>query len=248
MNRYIFYSQLCEDLFIFKNFINKKVEDGIFIELGAMNGITYSNSKFFEDNLGFTGVLIEPTNQYNHLVINRPNCKNYNYAIYDKEENVQFIGEYATAGILKNIPDFMYNMHLKGHPIYDVPGIPIKNILNKENITYIDLFFIDVEGGEQIILETMDWTIPVYLIIIEMHNIDIEKDNNCRNILKNNSFTYYNTICCNEIWINYNYHKKDRLFDNNINFKYLNSLDDIGIFPHIEGSFIPEIMNIINKS
>lgn len=28
--KYIFYSQLCEDLFIFKKFINKKVEDGIF--------------------------------------------------------------------------------------------------------------------------------------------------------------------------------------------------------------------------
>jgi hypothetical protein len=219
-----------------------------FVELGAVDGIRYSNSKFFEDYLGFTGILIEPTRKYNNLIINRPKCKNYNYAINNKEENVIFIGEDATAGILDKIPEFMYNMHLKGHSIYEVPGIPIKNILNKENIEYIDIFFIDVEGGEQIVLETMDWTIPVYLIIIEMHNIDIEKDNNCRSILKNNNFTYYNTICCNEIWINNNYLKKDRLFDNNIIFNNLNSLDEIGIFPYIEGSFIPQIMNTINKS
>jgi hypothetical protein len=244
--KYIFYSQLCEDLFIFKNFINKKVNDGIFVELGAIDGIKYSNSKFFEDYLGFTGILIEPTIQYNNLIINRPQCKNYNYAIYNKEENVKFIGQDATAGILNNVPEFMYNMHLRGHPIYDVRGIPIKNILNKENIKYIDIFFIDVEGGEKIVLETMDWTIPVYLIVIEMHNIDVEKDNNCRNILKNNNFIYYNTICVNEIWINNNYSKKDRLFDNKIIFNNLNSLDDIGVFPYIEPSFIPQIMNTIN--
>ena len=82
--KYIFYSQLCEDLFIFKHFINKKVEDGIFVELGAIDGIRYSNSKFFEDYLGFTGILIEPTRKYNNLIINRPKCKNYNYAINNK--------------------------------------------------------------------------------------------------------------------------------------------------------------------
>ena len=70
---YTFYSQLGEDIYIFKNFINKKVEDGIFVELGAMDGIIYSNSKFFEDTLNFKGVLIEPTSLYNNLIIK---CKN----------------------------------------------------------------------------------------------------------------------------------------------------------------------------
>ena len=37
MEKPIFYSQLEEDLFIFKNFINKIVKDGIFIELGALD-------------------------------------------------------------------------------------------------------------------------------------------------------------------------------------------------------------------
>jgi len=40
MEKPIFYSQLGEDLYIFKNFINKIVKDGIFIELGALDGIT----------------------------------------------------------------------------------------------------------------------------------------------------------------------------------------------------------------
>ena len=54
-----FYSQHFQDFFIFRNFINQKC-DGIFVEIGGNDGNTYSNTKFFEDNLGFTGMLIEP--------------------------------------------------------------------------------------------------------------------------------------------------------------------------------------------
>lgn len=245
--KYNFYSQLGEDLYVFKHFINNIVTDGIFVELGAMDGNKYSNSKFFEDELGFTGILIEPSIKYNDLIINRPNCKNFNYAIFNKEENVKFIGEDATSGIFDNIPEIMFNMqNLKSCSPYYVPGIPIKNILNKENIKYIDIFFIDVEGGEHFVLESMDWTIPVYIIIIEMHNIDIEKDNYCRNILQNNGFHYFNNICVNEVWINNNYLRKDKLFNVHKKINHLNSLEEIGSFPYIEKSYIPEIINTIN--
>lgn len=53
-----FYSQQGEDIYIYRNFINKQVPDGIFVELGAMNGVTYSNTKFFEDTLKMSGTLI----------------------------------------------------------------------------------------------------------------------------------------------------------------------------------------------
>jgi len=45
-----FYSQQGEDIYIYNNFINKICPDGLFVELGAMDGIVYSNTKFFEDN------------------------------------------------------------------------------------------------------------------------------------------------------------------------------------------------------
>ena len=62
-----FYSQQGEDIYVYRNFINKIAPNGIFVELGAMNGITYSNTKFFEDTLQFSGTLIEPTDQYHSL-------------------------------------------------------------------------------------------------------------------------------------------------------------------------------------
>jgi FkbM family methyltransferase len=248
MEKPIFYSQLGEDLFIFKNFINKIVKDGIFIELGALDGIKYSNSKFFEDVLGFTGILIEPTKNYQKLIINRPNCKNFNYAISNIEGENIFIGDDATAGIMDNIPEFMLNRYHKKSLKYKVDGIPISKIINKSNINYIDIYFIDVEGAELIILETTDWSIPIYLIIIELHNIDIEKDNKCRELLVKNGFKFYASLCSNEIWVNENYKYKERLYDDTIKFPKINLLSEIGNFPYIEKSFINQIITTLNKN
>ena len=249
MEKPIFYSQLGEDLYIFKNFINKIVKDGIFIELGALDGIKYSNSKFFEDVLGFTGILIEPTKNYQKLIINRQNCKNYNYAISNIEGENIFIGDDATAGIMDNIPEFMLNRYHKNKSLkYKVEGIPISKIINQSNISYIDIYFIDVEGAELMVLETTDWNIPIYLIIIELHNIDIEKDNKCRELLLKNGFKFYASLCSNEIWVNENYKYKERLYDDTIKFPKINLLSEIGNFPYIEKSFINQIITTLNKN
>ena len=244
-----FYSQLGEDLYIYKNFINKKINDGIYIELGAMNGITYSNSKFFEDELGFQGILIEPTKQYNELIINRPKNKCFNYAINYNNSNITFIGDNATSGILEKIPEILFNRYHKNNIPYEVKGCPIKDIISKTNIKYIDIFFIDVEGSELIVLETMDWTIEIYIIIIEMHNIDIENENKCRQVLINNGFEYHNKIICNEIWINNNYTRINKLFNDNIklNDNNYNTIYDYGNFPFIEQCHILDIFKQIQN-
>ena len=44
----MYYSQCQEDIYLNENiFKNKK--NGVYIELGALDGILYSNTKFFED-------------------------------------------------------------------------------------------------------------------------------------------------------------------------------------------------------
>lgn len=56
-----FYSQFGENKQIFENYMRNReslLPRGKFIELGAIGGITFSNTKFFKDYLGWTGVLI----------------------------------------------------------------------------------------------------------------------------------------------------------------------------------------------
>ena len=238
-----YYSQQGEDIYIHRNFINKQVPDGIFVELGAMNGITYSNTKFFEDTLQMSGTLIEPTSQYFELLNNRPKCKNYNSAVNYTKNKVSFLGTYATAGLVETMHENFKNFWHPNSCEYYVEGEPFSDILNKSNITYIDLLTIDVEGGEEVVLKTMDFNIPVYVICIELDGHNIEKDERCRQILINNGFSFDKKICINEFWINHNYYRKDLLYDNSIQKQSFTNIYELGRFHFLEKHCANEVQN-----
>ena len=239
----IFYSQQGEDCYIFNNYINTQREDGTFVELGAMDGLWYSNTKFFEDTLKFNGVLIEPTEQYNDLLKNRPNCKCYKNAINNKEEEVEFLGDSATAGLVKTMStSFKESHHSENNNVYKVQGTPIRNLI--KDLKYIDLFSIDVEGGELVVLETIDWKIPIYVIVIELDNHNKDKDEKCRTILREKGFTFDIVMGGNEFWINKNYFRKNILFDRSIK-KNVNTIFDYGKFQFLEPHLVESVNDII---
>ena len=237
-----FYSQQGEDIYIFNHFINKPRSDGIFVELGAMDGVTFSNTKFFEDELQMTGTLIEPTNQYHNLVQYRPNCKCYNIAVSYEKGPVRFLGEYATAGLVDTMNDrFRQYWHPESRE-YVVEGEPFFSILEKSKITYIDLLTIDVEGGEEVVLSTMNFNIPVYVICIELDDTNPEKDDRCRQQLLKNGFTFKKRIAINEFWVNPQYSRKSLLYDETVpKLTFVNSIYELGRFPFLQAEIRPEV-------
>lgn len=50
----------------------------------------------------------------------------------------------------------------------DVPCRPMKDILEEANVKKVDFFSLDVEGAEMDILETIDWSIPISVFLIEV--------------------------------------------------------------------------------
>lgn len=148
-----------------------------------MDGKTYSNTLFFEKELEFKGMLIEPIpHLFDKLIKFRPNNICENYAIDVDETGKLFIGNNATAGLFHSMNDSHLNTWHKNSKKYKTNTIRLDKLLHKHNITYIDFFSIDVEGGEYILLKSMDWNIPVYIICIELDNNNIDKDNACRKI------------------------------------------------------------------
>lgn len=192
-------------IYIYNRFINKINDSGTFVELGAINGITYSISLFFEKYLNFKGILIEPTNEYNDLILNRPKCHNFNYAINYTNDKSLFLGTGACSGLIETMSENFKNTWHKNNNNCK----PIKEIIESTDIKYIDLLIIDVEGAEQVVLETMDFSIPIYIIVIELDEHNIEKDNICREILIKNGFTFDIRVNVNEFWINNNYFRKN---------------------------------------
>jgi len=98
-NKPYFFSQQGEDLLIYRNFINTHVKDGVFLELGACDGLLYSNTLFFEKYLGFKGILIEPVKEfYDKLIKNRPNNSCYNNAISLHKTDIDILVNGAVSG------------------------------------------------------------------------------------------------------------------------------------------------------
>lgn len=198
----MYHSQQGEDEYLHKKFLNYK--NGFFIELGGMDGIKFSNTLFFENVLDWVGVLIEPTEQYHQMVINRPKCYNFKYAVSETEGEVLFVGDDALGGIYES----MSNQHYIGWGLdkkqkYSVESKPLNKILKDIQIERVDFFSIDVEGGEYEVLSTFDWSIPVYVVLIEL-SFEEEKNIKNRDFLINKGFVFDKTVGCNEVWININ--------------------------------------------
>jgi FkbM family methyltransferase len=202
-----FYSQQGEDKEIFEQYYKHKPKtNGIFVELGAMDGLTYSNTKFFEDTLKWRGILIEPiVANYEKLKKNRSGCLNYNCAV-GLPEKALFVGDGATAGMLHTMSaNFKRDWHpeAKKENYFEVACRPIAEIFHETGIETIDLLSVDVEGGELEVLATINWDkVNIHLILIELDGYEQEKDDACRNILIQHGFRFDRRIGNNDLWEN----------------------------------------------
>ena len=143
-------------------------------------------------------------------------------------------------------PNFK-NLWHKNSSEYYVDGLPISDILNKSNIKYIDCISIDVEGGEEVVLKTMDFNIPIYVICIELDGHNIEKDERCRKILIEKGFTFKIRININEFWINENYYRKELLYDETKKINFISSINEIGYFPYLASHVLGDIEKVIKE-
>ena len=91
----ISYSQHGEDLFIIQ-YLDTELTGSI-LDIGANDGITYSNSRLFIEQLGWQGVLVEPTSlcikKLNELYSGNDLVTIYPYAIDEVEqETIIYLG------------------------------------------------------------------------------------------------------------------------------------------------------------
>tara|TARA_B110000037_G_scaffold186981_1_gene217278 strand:+ start:1688 stop:2431 length:744 start_codon:yes stop_codon:yes gene_type:complete len=205
-----FYSQQDEDKYIIQYLLKNKISDGTYLEVGAFNGVSYSNTKTLEDYFNFSGILIEPQERlFNNIKNYRSTTKNelYNCAVTNKDSpTISFIGNNGEAGITDSINTDISKFGWTES--YQVPNRRMKDILNNSKFEYIDFMIIDVEGSELLLLESIDFNFPIFCIIIEAHSTEQEKNKIFGELLKKNGFTYKERQRGNEVWINHNYFRK----------------------------------------
>ncbi len=70
---FMYHSQDAQDSLV--NYVLSSKSHGFFVEFGAGDGLFHSNSAFFESQMCWTGLCIEPSKHiFNKLILNRKNC------------------------------------------------------------------------------------------------------------------------------------------------------------------------------
>ena len=159
------YSQLYQDMFA--AFIVKKNLDKNFLEFGATDGISLSNSYLLEKKYNWAGVLAEPSPQWHSkLSNNRPDTKIITDCVWSKSD-IELDFFVSDVGVLSTINEFKFSdekslpgntkTRVKNGYNVKVKSISLNDLIienfNSKSPSYIS---IDTEGSEFEILNNFD--------------------------------------------------------------------------------------------
>lgn len=181
-NQVTYYSQFGQDQFLDQQVFKGK-KRGIFVDIGAYDGITSSNSYFFEKYRNWSGLCIEPTpDAYEKLKKNR-RAKTINGCIWKKTGPALFLKVMYPNGIahelsglvesydtrsFKTLKEYWMREHQYIVEEIMVPCFSFNDLCSQEGYTTIDYLSIDTEGSELAILQSIDFnTFSIKIIGVE---------------------------------------------------------------------------------
>ncbi|KAJ8605556.1 hypothetical protein CTAYLR_000129 [Chrysophaeum taylorii] len=161
---------------------------GTYVEIGAYDGLRYSNTLYLATCLRWGGVLVE--GGYTNFRLLEANVKIgrsggvafYGAVCAPPDETVRFVQSANIGGAVDALLPGRRN--LSKHE--DVPCRPMEFYL--QNLTHVDFFSLDVEGGELLVLETIDFsalTIDVFLVELATNPRFLAKNWRVRRFLSN---------------------------------------------------------------
>lgn len=173
-----YYSQVGQDKFVQEKFFQDKKE-GVFVDIGAYDGVTGSNTYFFEKERGWTGVCVEPQPNMFVKLKEARKCICIQGAVSDTAKKAQFLHIPDYADQLSGLVDEYHPEHAAkikyceerfGVPstIIEVDCFPFNDLMAQNGITHIDFLSIDTEGNEYTILKSIDWNkVKIDVIALE---------------------------------------------------------------------------------
>ena len=199
-------SQFGEDKYAHEHFFKNKTH-GIYMELGALDGIGLSNTLFFSRQLGWKGVLIEASAHYHKLIQNRPGDVCVHAAVCSGVSQVHFIDtEGSRASAVAGIYEFMSEAFRKQwygnldiSTVPTIPCLPLTHILWKAGIRHIDFFTLDVENAELQVLQAVDFSAVSFSVIcVEADRSNPAKDAAVVELLQANRYRYHGHVDHND--------------------------------------------------
>ena len=171
------------DAFLYQQYFSEK-ENGFFIECGAADGFNLSTCKFFEEFKGWKGINIEASPvKYAKLLLNRPESYlNLHKGLLNEPGTFVFrddnVDDPTKApgwgnGSFQHTEDHFYQLNNMGIDLQETPVevTTYTQLIKQYKIPCVDLFVLDVEGVELLVLEGMKGceVLPTHLFIEHEH-------------------------------------------------------------------------------
>jgi FkbM family methyltransferase len=165
-------SQIKQDIFVLSETGFKK--NGYFVEFGATDGVTLSNTYLLETKFDWKGIVAEPLKSKYSLLIKNRTCHVEDLCVWSESGKILEFNETPNSDLstIKEFSSSDFNSEArKGGDIFNVKTISLYDLLEKYNAPkYIDYLSIDTEGSEYEILKNFDFEKYVFKIITCEHN------------------------------------------------------------------------------
>jgi FkbM family methyltransferase len=148
------FSQHGQDAYVYETFF-KSNGQGYFVDVGAYDGVIFSNSLFFERHLGWSGICIEPLPAAFEKLRGSRTAICLNCAVADRDGKGEFVdvdmpnyGKMYSGLRAEYDPRHVriLNAYMTGARLIEVPLRRLADILDENGVRRIDYMSIDTEG------------------------------------------------------------------------------------------------------
>ena len=202
-------SQWNQDTILNETYFKGK-KGGIFVDVGAHDGKTFSNTYFFETSLGWTGLCIEPmAERFDQLQKNRPRSTCIYGCAYNYTGKLTFREVSGYAEMLSGVDSDYHPAHtsrihreVSQHggtvKLFEKPCYRLADLLEEAKISVVDYLTIDTEGSELKVLQGIDFD------KVRIEVIDVENnygDSSVRDFLLSKGFVWAQKIVGDDIYV-----------------------------------------------
>lgn len=204
-----YYSQSGQDRFIATKFFGA-AERGVFVDIGAHDGITGNNTLHFEKFRSWTGLCIEPSPHQFQTLVRRRSAECLNAAISNFSGKAKFLeiteGLHQMSCLVANVrPNMSKLLDARPDSRYreiEVPVTTFAEFAASKNLVRVDYCSIDAEGAELDILRGIDFGLTKFGVIsVENPAQSNENLEQIRQFMSAHDYSYVKTIGSDDIFV-----------------------------------------------
>lgn len=204
-----YYSQIEQDRILQEKYFFRQ-ETGFFVDVGAEDGKSGSNTLFFEEK-GWKGICIEPHPESFAKLVATRKCLCLPVAISQTKGTLQFTKIDGPASALSGLSQSYDPRHVEriGRELETKGGVkteievqsePLSSIFTRNNVKEVHYLSIDVEGAELEVLKSINFD-DVFIHIIDVENNYPDSFGEVRKFLASKGFTKSFPIMFDEVFV-----------------------------------------------